>query len=104
MRKRKGFPPEVREEIKKRDGYRCVLCEREDTKKNPLTCHHIVPRNKRGTNSKENGVTICKSCHQRIEKEWKVWSKYFLLKGQENGMREAVNIFAVDYSDIPLGD
>jgi hypothetical protein len=51
----------IREEIKKRDGYKCQKCPK--TKR--LQVHHIVPWRKTHDNSPSNLITLCINCHQR---------------------------------------
>ena len=53
--------PEIKERIKKRDNRRCVLCGF----RRPLEVHHIngIKRD----NKKKNLVTLCRTCHLKIE-------------------------------------
>lgn len=44
---------EIKEDIFKRDGYRCRLCGSEDN----LVVHHI---------SEEELITVCEDCHARL--------------------------------------
>lgn len=44
----------------------CFVCG--DRRSNSLEDHHIVPRRYGGTDSPENIVTLCASCHSAIEK------------------------------------
>ena len=46
-----------------RDRYRCVLCG----KKGKLHCHHIVPIKISHDNSMSNLVSVCESCHKKLE-------------------------------------
>lgn len=48
-----------KEEIKRRDGYRCVYCGSDDS----LTIDHIRPRSKGGPTTAANCVTACRSCN-----------------------------------------
>lgn len=53
--------------VKKRDDYKCVICGSNED----LHAHHLI----RFADSEEdryrigNGVTLCKSCHERAHKE-----------------------------------
>ncbi len=53
--------PLTRENIFKRDGYRCVYCGIGQH----LTIDHVVPRSQGGEDSWENLVTACESCNRR---------------------------------------
>ena len=50
-----------REQIKARDGYKCVYCGSTEH----LTIDHVVPKCKGGTDTSSNCVTACRSCNQR---------------------------------------
>ena len=56
------IPPRVRREVLARDKHRCQApgCGRTRF----LEVHHIVARQKRGTNHPDNLVTLCASCHR----------------------------------------
>ena len=49
-----------REEIKRRDGYRCVYCGSTDN----LTIDHVVPQCKGGPTDAANCRTACLPCNQ----------------------------------------
>jgi len=53
--------PLTRENVYKRDTYRCVYCGRSD--KTDLTLDHVLPKSKGGEDSWENLVTACKRCN-----------------------------------------
>jgi 5-methylcytosine-specific restriction endonuclease McrA len=48
-----------REEIKRRDGYRCVYCGSSED----LTIDHVVPQCKGGKTDSSNCVAACRSCN-----------------------------------------
>ncbi|MEN8007195.1 MAG: HNH endonuclease [Candidatus Krumholzibacteriota bacterium] len=56
------IPPRVRREVLARDRHRCQTpgCGRTRF----LEVHHKVPRSGGGSNSRENLVTLCGSCHR----------------------------------------
>ena len=59
---------EVANEVMLRDGRRCRLC----TGKKRLTVHHITPREHGGTEDARNLITLCSTCHDKVEgKSWK---------------------------------
>ncbi len=53
--------PLTRENIFKRDGYRCVYCG----SSHHLTIDHVVPRSQGGEDTWENLVTACEPCNRR---------------------------------------
>lgn len=50
---------ELREQIYKRDGYECQYCGSDDD----LTCDHILPLVRGGTNDPDNLTTACRICN-----------------------------------------
>lgn len=74
------FTPKQKEEIFKRDNYRCVVCGfgREDGVE--LCADHIVPKDKGGTNTIDNGQTLCTQ-HNLIKKNYtqtEAGKRYFI--------------------------
>lgn len=53
---------EVKEQVKARDGYRCLCCG--ETKKSRLQIDHVAPSYYGGNNSLDNLQTLCKDCNQ----------------------------------------
>lgn len=50
---------QIRCEVFERDGWACVYCGSEDD----LTCDHVIPLVRGGTNDNENLATACRSCN-----------------------------------------
>lgn len=80
------FNGELKEEIRKRDNYRCQECFRHQdelyTKKGrkyKLMIHHI-DYNKRNNNS-ENLISLCRSCHMQTNFKREDWTGYFQKRG-----------------------
>ncbi|WP_394584545.1 HNH endonuclease [Cytobacillus firmus] len=59
----KPFNESLKNEVKDRDGWKCVVCESETD----LHVHHKIPREKGGIHHPDNLVTLCSSCHGVIE-------------------------------------
>jgi len=57
----------------------CKFCGETDT--DALESHHIVPRRFNGSDDEENLVTLCASCHRKIES---LYNKDFFQKLKEN--------------------
>jgi len=66
-----------RQKVFWRDGYSCQNCGSTDN----LQAHHIVPKSKGGTNAINNGITLCKSCHDELHKgKWCLTKKPKIFK------------------------
>ncbi len=63
------FSPEVREEIFKRDGYKCTLFVRGREDGWEIHADHKIPIDKGGNNTVENGQTLC-SEHNLLKKNY----------------------------------
>ena len=53
------FSPQQREAIFEHDGHRCVVCGRGEADGVTIAADHIKPKDKGGTNTIENGQTLC---------------------------------------------
>ena len=53
--------PLTRENIFKRDGYKCVYCG--EYHKNAMSLDHVIPKSKGGKDTFENLVTCCMPCN-----------------------------------------
>jgi len=63
------FPISVKEEIFKRDNYRCVVCGRGKADGVEIHADHKIPLDKGGINTAENGQTLC-SEHNFLKKNY----------------------------------
>lgn len=71
---RRGLPKEVWQELRakvfERDGYACTYCG----DGNDLTCDHVVPLVRGGTNDLDNLTTACRPCNSskgaKLMSEW----------------------------------
>ncbi len=70
QRELEDFTPEQKEEIMRRDGYRCVICGRGREDGVELHVDHIRPRSLGGRAIIENGQTLC-SQHNLLKKRFK---------------------------------
>ncbi|MCS6813707.1 MAG: HNH endonuclease [Cyanobacteria bacterium] len=55
------IPPEVRQYVLDRDGYRCQTCGADSD----LTIDHIIPLAQGGQNDLSNFRTLCRICNSR---------------------------------------
>lgn len=83
------FPPEVKEEIFKRDGYRCVVCGRGREDGVEIHADHKIPIDKGGTNTVDNGQTLC-SEHNLLKKTYSQteFGKRFLIKLYKDAVKK----------------
>ena len=64
------FTQTQKEEIKKRDNYRCVVCGLGEKEGEELHVDHIKPKDRGGLATIENGQTLC-SRHNLLKKNFK---------------------------------
>lgn len=66
-KKKKLIREKFRNDVFKRDGYKCKVCNKKDEN---LDAHHITDRNiiANGGYVKENGISLCEDCHLKAEK------------------------------------
>lgn len=79
-RKLEDFTPEVKEQIFKRDGYKCVICGRGLKDGVEIHADHIKPKDFGGKATLENGQTLCAQ-HNFLKKNLKqteAGKKYFI--------------------------
>lgn len=63
------FPISIKEEIFKRDNYKCVVCGRGEEDGVEIHADHKIPLDKGGTNNVDNGQTLC-SEHNFLKKNY----------------------------------
>jgi len=74
------FPPEVKEEIFKKDNYRCVVCNRGIKDGVEICADHIKPKDLGGSNTVDNGQTLCME-HNLLKKNYsqtEAGKRYFI--------------------------
>jgi hypothetical protein len=70
------FNKGLKEQIKKRDKYKCQLCYKAQEKLKYLLEVHHIDYNKKN-NEQINLISLCKSCHTITNKRRKYWTAYF---------------------------
>jgi len=84
-RKLEDFTQKQKEEILKRDGYRCVVCGKGRADDVELQVDHIIPKDKGGKATIENGQTLCaphnfqKKNHDQTEMLKKMFKRLYEL-------------------------
>jgi hypothetical protein len=74
------FPPDIKKAIFERDNYRCVVCGRGEKDGVEICADHIKPKDKGGTNSVDNGQTLCME-HNLMKKNYsqtEAGKRYFI--------------------------
>jgi len=66
-----------------RDGYQCQKCKAKNTK---LHVHHIIFRSKGGTDTPDNLISLCESCHSKLH------AGEFEIKGNRSKTKHATEI------------
>jgi 5-methylcytosine-specific restriction endonuclease McrA len=82
----KGFY-NVKAYVLRRDGYQCRKCK---TKKGKLHVHHIVFRSNGGTDSPENLMVLCPTCHDKLH------NGEFEIKGVRSKTKHATEVGIVN--------
>lgn len=83
------FPAEIKERIFQRDNYRCVICGLGRNDGVEICADHRVPLDRGGTNTFENGQTLCTQ-HNLLKKNYSQTEagKRFFIKIYENALRK----------------
>jgi 5-methylcytosine-specific restriction endonuclease McrA len=83
------FPPEVKEAIFKMDGYKCVVCGRGREDGFEIHADHKIPIDQGGTNTIDNGQTLC-SEHNLLKKNYSQteFGKRLLIKLYNDAVRK----------------
>ncbi len=82
----------IRKAVLLRDNFTCMECGKFKCR---LEVHHIKPRRLNGSNTLDNLITLCKSCHQKTEgKEDSYMDKYFhmLNSSDKKGLNYAQHV------------
>lgn len=83
------FPPEVKRAIFERDGYKCVVCGKGRKEGVEIHADHIIPLSAGGTNTVENGQTLC-SQHNLLKKMYSQteFGKKLVIKLYEEAVKQ----------------
>lgn len=92
------FPPDVKEQIFRRDNYRCVICGNGRHNGYEIHADHIMPQAKSGKSTLENGQTLC-SEHNLMKKRYGLmeflekYCKDIIEKAKNYGDKKTEKIF-----------
>ena len=67
-----------------RDNHTCQICKGKH-KDSKLEVHHIIFRSQNGSDDESNLITLCKTCHDKLHKDFKEGKKIPNLKGKIKG-------------------
>ena len=67
----------IRRQVYKRDNYQCQVCGQNNI---TLYCHHIIPWRITQSDNLNNLITVCGSCHRKMEKFWDTLMTIALIK------------------------
>jgi len=72
------FNEKLKEKIRKRDGYICQYCHRnQDEIGEKLSIHHIDYNKK--NNDLLNLISLCRKCHTKTGANRELWKRYFIM-------------------------
>lgn len=69
----------LKQYILNRDGYACNCCKKGSKQNVELQVHHIIFRSNGGTDTKNNLITLCKPCHDKLH-------------GRKDGQKESMKL------------
>lgn len=72
-----GWGRTFKEQIRFRDGYKCVVCNMPEVENSERLCVHHIDYNKENINI-DNLVSLCKKCHAKTNGNREHWLKLFL--------------------------
>ena len=75
-----------------RDKYTCQGCKKNTKNNIELHVHHIKFRSNGGTDTKNNLITLCKPCHDKLHKAKNAQDKSYKLKAKATNTKHATEI------------
>lgn len=82
----------LKQYVLKRDNYLCQSCKKKTKNNIQLHVHHIKFRSNGGTNTKNNLITLCEPCHNKLHKKKNAQEKSFKLKPRPANTKHATEI------------
>jgi len=73
-----GWTKTFKEQIRKRDGYKCQICGCSEVECLKTLCVHHIDYNKDNLNG-DNLISLCRSCHIKTNRNRQAWTKRFIL-------------------------
>lgn len=88
---------ELRNSIKRQDGYTCKICSKFG-KSVELHVHHIIPIDKYGSNHPNNLITLCHSCHNKQHPAFQVTRNIPITRKRTGGDFVSIDIETTGFS------
>jgi 5-methylcytosine-specific restriction endonuclease McrA len=85
----------LKQYILKRDNYLCQSCKKKTKQKAELHIHHIKFRSNGGTDTKNNLITLCKPCHDKLHKKKDAQTQSLKLKPKPVNTKHATEVSVV---------
>ena len=79
------FNKKLKEQIRKRDGYRCQECFRHQNELDYKLHIHHIDYNKKNS-SPNNLVTLCRNCHTKTNFNRNNWTEYYMKQLKQSGV------------------
>lgn len=85
----------LKQYVLKRDGYLCQSCKKKTKNNSELHVHHIKFRSNGGTDTKNNLITLCKPCHDKLHKRKNAQIHSLKLKPEPVNTKHATEVGVV---------
>ena len=85
----------LKQYVLKRDAYLCQSCKKKTKNNSELHVHHIKFRSNGGTDTKNNLITLCKPCHDRLHKRKDAQNYSLKLKPKPVNTKHATEVSVV---------
>ena len=85
----------LKQYVLKRDGYLCQSCKKKTRNNSELHVHHILFKSNGGTDTKNNLITLCKPCHDKLHKKKNAQAHSSKLKPKPTNTKHATETSVV---------
>ena len=85
----------LKQYVLKRDHYLCQTCRKKTKNNAELHVHHILFRSNGGTDTKNNLITLCKPCHDKLHQKKNAQSHSLKLKPKATNTKHATEVGVV---------
>lgn len=85
----------LKQYVLKRDDYLCRSCKKKTKTNTELHVHHIKFRSNGGTDTKNNLITLCKPCHDKLHKRKNAQNHSLKLKPRPVNTKHATEVSVV---------